>query len=761
MKIKIFFTLTFLSLLLLRPFNVEAKPAQLSSLLTGDQTIVITDNKVTFTFADLRYGERSLISPLDSKTYVYSTPPNWKFPLGGELELQYDVLLSGTDIDKIAGGGNLYVSLNEVLIGAIPLNETGNYKTRLQIPAEALVSKREDGRHILIISLDAQLSCVYDIHALVTIKPTSFFDLSFEESSPELDLSRLPAPFYFDSSFVPDSILVIVPDEPDDLELRAAMDVMAGFGSAIEGDYDIELVAIGQLSENDLAQHHLIFTGSPDKFDVLSKVDFQLPVANGQFVNLPEEAVGDGVLQLALSPWNPSKAVLLVSGNSGEAILKAGEAASSGSIFIYENHVLAYVSDVQRLSGNLPVIEDFSLKDLGYTTTTLATIGESSEEFVFYVAKEQVATTDGEIKLMYYHSGLLDYGNSSFSVRLNDQEISSIPFKEETQQLTTVDIKIPPGILRFGENILEVRANMIVIPSCDNTGFRDPWLTISDHATFHVPAAGSTPARSLLVDLKFFPGLFSTRSDLGDIAFVLPKSDPVSWRLAGKLAYQLGETVLPQISNLTVAYGDNVGQSVRDEQSMIVVGVANTLPLLTEINDKLPAPFDFETNTASEKQMQIIYRVPDGVSVGYLELMSSPFNNEKTLLVVAGNTHDGLKFAANTLLVDDLRNQLAGVFAVTNGTQIATGRGTGLFSIVGAGVPNSNLVVATPIPNVAGQPVIVTPPGWLMLVVAVSGLAIIIVIVFAVNAVIDKNRLNRIRNSLFNAEAESKPTESK
>ena len=102
-----------------------------------------------------------------------------------------------------------------------------------------------------------------------------------------------------------------------------------------------------------------------------------------------------------------------------------------------------------------------------------------------------------------------------------------------------------------------------------------------------------------LLDLKFYPDLFTTNSDLGDVAFVLPKADPSTWRIAGQMAYQLGRTANPLISNLEAVYADEVPQPVLAEKSLIVIGRASTVPFLSQINNQLPAPFDIENDTAT------------------------------------------------------------------------------------------------------------------------------------------------------------------
>lgn len=750
MKKRMFLILGMLGILLLTPFHAAARASEADAPSHQFAAIQVDGNKVSVPFSELGYREKTLLSPYGVTSVFLNTPLNWKLIPGGEIELHYDVLLSGADIDKIVDaknpfGGSMLFTFNGQLVGSLPLDETGSHIARLKIPDTALTSILADGRNQLTISLDAPFSCNYDIKARVVIKSTSFFDLVFEVSSPELNLSRLPSPFYRNNSFIPDSALIVVPDSPDVLEIQAALNVMAGFGSMIGNDYNMELITISQLAGVDPTLHHMIFVGMPGQFNILSEVQFQIPIANGKFVNIPPTSEGDGIVELALSPWNPSKVIMVVSGNSIEAVVKAGQAVSSGRIFIYENPTLAFVSNVQMLSETLPVIEDSTFENLGYITQTLSGVGVKSHEYLFYASKEQVSTKDGYVELVYYHSGLLDYGVSSFSVSINGQVIASEPFSEKSEEVTTIKVKIPSGTLRFGENRLDVRASMIVLTACDSSGFSDPWLTISSQSNVHLPAAAGTAlAEPLLKDLKFFPELFVTHSDLGDVAFVFPKSDTASWKIAGKLAYNLGRQFNPLIANLQVAYADDVPQGIHDTRSLIVLGLASEIPFLGEFNDLLPAPFDLTNNTASERQMQIVYRIPEGVSVGYLELMLSPFNVERSILVVSGNNHNGLLLAGNGLLQTELSSQLAGVFAVTNGTLVATGNASSPFSIVGEVAPGSVAVNTTPVSNVLDTKYEIERPGWLLPVIIISILSVVGILGYVIVTTIAKNRLQRI-----------------
>ena len=180
-----------------------------------------------------------------------------------------------------------------------------------------------------------------------------------------------------------------------------------------------------------------------------------------------------------------------------------------------------------------------------------------------------------------------------------------------------------------------------------------------------------------------------------------------------------------------------------------MIGKSSTVPLLSQLNNQLPAPFDIASDTASESNMQVIYRIPKGMSVGYLELLNSPFNAEKPILVLAGNSDDGLIMAGNALLLNELRNQLTGVFAVTNGTQIATGSASSAFSAVGTLVPPQASVITTPVSATSKAPVTLAPPSWLLPLLVISGIAILLIIGWVlVNAL---SRKREVTARTFNA----------
>lgn len=199
----------------------------------------------------------------------------------------------------------------------------------------------------------------------------------------------------------------------------------------------------------------------------------------------------------------------------------------------------------------------------------------------------------------------------------------------------------------------------------------------------------------------------------------------------------------PLISNLSMAYGDEVPMELREGKDLILVGKASNPPFIAEFNEGLPAPFDFDTDTASEKQMQIIYRLPPDADIGYLETLLSPLDESRVMLIVSGNTDQGVNLAGNTLIFSDLRQQLAGQFAVSNGIQVETSRVVSPFgtpirqtSIVGnviedVAVLEESRVVGIKVPDLSRPEEKILRPVWLSPFITASIVLIVAVLLFA------------------------------
>jgi hypothetical protein len=126
------------------------------------------------------------------------------------------------------------------------------------------------------------------------------------------------------------------------------------------------------------------------------------------------------------------------------------------------------------------------------------------------------------------------------------------------------------------------------------------------------------------------------------------------------------------------------------------------MQIIKQMKDALPAPFEEGTNVAVVENQQVLYRFPADASLGFIELLTSPWNQDRMILAVVGTNQSGVQ-QSGLALTGLLRSSLKGNFVLVNGETITvadtrTGLGLAGFN------SNENAVARLPVAN-SGTPV--------------------------------------------------------
>jgi hypothetical protein len=682
-----------------------------------------------FSFEQLGYSEKLLIGPFDAATLFFSLPANMKLAHGSSVLLKYGLAWSGgLDNTSVAGvGGTLLVYFNDELIDTIILNSDSPPEKEIVIPDKALDTVERDGRNRLRLFLNADVNCRYDnIHTTLLVSKNSQFNLQYAEVAPVADLALLPRPIYQPDSIVPNSALVVIPDAPEAFELQAALTAMAGLGSITNGDLLVGMVTASQLNEEMVASKHLIFVGLAKNFPSLQVANLPIAVSDNGLA-LDQDHDADGVVQIAVSPWSQSNVILFVGGNSEDGVIKASQAFSTGKIIAVEKPDVSLIATVNPSNQDSVISEDKTFKDLGYESQTMGLFGESYLSYTFYTSPEQASSEGAYIDLVVSHSDLINYDGTGLSVRLNNEVVGGLQLSKETP--ATLQIKLVPGVIRRGINRLEIISDIIPYFTCYSTDLSSTWVTISETSSIHLPISGQKLNIGDSVNLRDFPYMFLGNRNLSDLAFVVAPNDPVSWDYAARVAYYIGAKGGVPLVNLYATYADNIPDEILQKYNLLTFGQASNLPFISKINDLLPAPFKPGSDEAVQPSMQVNYSLLPDTSVGYLQLLPSPWNSDRVIMAVLGNNLDGIPMAGTTLMQDDLVARLAGNFAVLYADQVVTTDtrlGISKESIVGQ-LPVA--VTVTPIPQLTVPPTagvkIESRPSWILPVFGVVTVGIV------------------------------------
>lgn len=748
---KLFYSIVFLSVL--------------SVLLTGTllvsnaQTYIPTfENDNIIRFSDLELQDTQLFAPYDVMQLQFGLPPEYSLTANSAINLDITTFISGTDVARFSGSnawlGRLDVYFNNVLVYQLDLVTEGQQSVTIPISGDALLPAGSFGRHTLELQFTSDINCIYDVFPNVTVSNTSSMYLPYEEVSPSLNLVNFPAPLFQRDSIVQSKALLVVPDNATVEEMDAAMLVSTNLGSISTGNLQFELKTASQVSPETDSDKHIILVGlSSSSYGSFTDEPFLLKWRSGYTLTNAD----DGVVQIAYSPLNSSKAILHVSGNTPAGLRKAAQAFNAVPFYVTEDFRFVKIADVVPNAAIVEPVTDVTFEQLGYVEEPIQSIGVNYIDIEFDVAPEQINTQSAYLDLRLNYSKLINPDISLLTVFLNGTPIGSVDFKPENSDFQTYRFNIPPGLLRINGNLLEIMADLAPLYSCTSTAVASVWVNVSNLSLLHIPLATAADAfinnSTLGINFLAFPAMFVEDVTLSDLALILPSDKPAAWSAAGSLMYYMGNETNLSIPDFTVAYADSVSDEIKQNFALLIFGQATELPIIQELGEALPAPFADGSNVPTEKGMKVIYSIPEGIDLGYLELFKNPWNNDKPALAVLGSSDTGVSLAGSALVVPELAQTLAGDFAVSNGKQVLSANSrlsAGRESVIDQIEPSVDVVPETETEVPTGQTgtqlePVATPP-WMMTVLAISSGVIILILAVVLISNIVRGRKSRYIN---------------
>ncbi len=696
--------------------RVLSLAAFLTSFAAGPAAAALPQQSVSqasISFALLGQTDQVMNGPYATLSLVFSTPANWAFRDGDELQL---VLTSQVTTEAGAMiqdgqyiGATMTVTLDKNVIATLPLIAGPAVPYKISIPVSALASPYNDGHHQLSLFLNAGLDCDRTVHRTsVIVSSTSQFALLYDEVAPITDLTLLPRPLYQRNAVFPVPAFLIIPDAPTAQEMQAALTVAAAFGRMTSGNQSLTMLPLGRLTDEIRNSSNLIMLGKTSFFSTLPAPWTAATLVPAAM--LPD----DGRLQLAVSPWNGTRAVLIISGDSDMGVVKAAQALSYNNIQTGARSDLAVVAEVgaasqspdQQAVLSLPV-KTHTFADLGYGVITLTGAGSMDSFFKFVIPPGMVADNDSYLDLTFDNSPAADLTASDLSVYINGKAIGGAVLSPQTTSVTTQRLRIPLTVLLPGANQLRIQATLVPLTLCSSPGNSNLWLTILPESVLSLPLKQAPVVVSADRDLAKYPYPFANQPTLSNLAFVLPKDDFVLWNQAAQIAYGIGHGASGAIFDLAVAYDGELSDSIRQDRDLIVLGLPTNLKFVKDVLASLPAPFVPGSNIAVISGQQVSYRFPPDMSLGYLELLPSPWSPDHTVLLVSGTNASGINFAGSALANPLQLPALKGNLAIIDGEKITaldtrTGLGLSGLAADNRAVP-APVTPATPAPSLPSR----------------------------------------------------------
>ena len=672
--------------------------------------------------ADLGYPDALLTGPTASIVYVIAVPAAWQ-PAGTNT-LLLDTALSGSR-------AAVRVELDGVPVHGVLL-EPGDHQLAIPLPLDIL-QNRDQPRHTLRLSLDSAEECQTLEHTTFSIHSAgSRLSLQYTLKPVSLDLGRLPFPFV-QRSLLPDRVRFILPDPPSATDVRIALAISARLGAASRGDVLVSSSTVSEVSEETLAESHLVIIGRPDANPLLQAIPLPAPVITGtrdagtpytfQWRGQPVNT-GDGVLQLLASPWSPEHAVLVVSGLDDAALLRAGQAAAAQPTLAVQGDVaLVYVA--QPLTETYELSPTVTLGVLGYADVVLNGGRGEDAEFRFALPAGWAITPAAELRLDFAHA---DTGNSLLAVlnvHLNGEPLTSITLDDQNATRGDKTVPLPVNQVRPGANLVQVEPFIKPDLECGvNPESVPTWVRIFNSSTLTLPHV----LRDTPLDLNRYPSFLTTAPGLHDVMVALPAvPSPAERDGALALMARLGAeqdslSFMPQVQ-----LGDApIDQALR-ETHIIAIGRPSNNPLLVATNSVLPQPFVAGEDMPDQSAGPLQVRLPEDLSVGLIELLRSPWGKAYSMLAITGTNDEAVRWSLNAVNDPRLARSLEGQLVSVRGTQIEVLPVPLARTLLQPTPTASSAVAATPSPAPASgaEETGASGPGALLVVAVLIGVGVL------------------------------------
>lgn len=567
---------------------------------------------------------------------------------------------------------SLTVRLNNIHLGSIPLDrgadEIGN--VLFEVPADAI----QDYNTVLMqVQQHSSPECTdpTDPALWTEILPDSQVIIDYVPQAIALDLASYPYPFLNELGLDADKLTYLQPKIPSDFWMTAAARYQAS--AARLTNFRSVQVRLTEDIEDLATDERLIVIGTPTNQPLLAELGLPFAITDDQVLDgngdaLPE---GVGVVMLATTTDN-SNPVLVATGNDEQGVLKAVRALvqpNDRQLFTGQAVIVSEVTDIESPDphdwpGFLPAnASRFALSDLTMTnarpfqdTTVNGLPIPPPVTIPFKALPDEQFLRGSTFTLRYGYSPNVDPVRSSVSIRVNGQGIGGERLRNPNGGNDSITVDLPPDLMTPFAN-LEVQ--FFTYPktsiSCGDIPDQPMWGTVYGDSSFKLSRTNFVELPDLDLLKAGFP--LTAPQDLANMTFVMPdRPSPVDLLTMLQTSSRLGRLSEADSVKLSAYVSANLPSDVREADNLVGIGTRDRFPL-PELFDQ-SAGFGLGDQFRRRRDRTQIQSLPD--EAGVITAAVSPWNRERILLGLTGQSVEGLENVQQVFYYDSLFAQLAG-----------------------------------------------------------------------------------------------------
>jgi hypothetical protein len=604
------------------------------------------EETVTVSFARLGYDDLRLQGLYGTSSLWIPFQSDW--PLEGNIEIE--LTYTGSPLLNQEAAIVTVLANNREVTSFRPVGDGRRHTVSVTVPPALRLAEGVNLTFAAHLRLtDDPCEDSFNIGQWLVIHNSSQVSLNLAATSPPPQLTDLPQAILVQGSDAPPPVIFVLPEAADDLTLTTAAQVASRLGEGmLTAHLPLRVATAGSLTDADKETANLVLIGLPENQPLIGELRDQMPVrlTNRGFVSRDNRLIpaSDGVVQIFASPWQPHRNILLVSGNDSTGLAMAGRA-------------FAHQATFESLTGNFHFIrslvdrpEPVAMPPWLTPQTTFAQLGEPVREitglgviesYYFFQYPPGVVLADGgQLVLHLAFSPALRAQHSYVEVHVNEIYVGAIEAARAGGN-AWVSLDLPARalnqLIRTGrDREIEVQlaiANVLPVNNCDPVSIESSWTKIYADSYFQL---NYLPTE--LPDLYFFPYPFVGLSNEAPTRLVVPPAPSVEeLQTTLALAALMGSRSVGDL-DVGVMGSTAVTPENHTGQHFILIGTPDRNTLLPE------AVTELQTNLPPD-----VYQLLSTVEAGFFHALSSPWDEEMSMLAIYGETDTGFQAAAAAL----------------------------------------------------------------------------------------------------------------
>ncbi|MCC0673389.1 cellulose biosynthesis cyclic di-GMP-binding regulatory protein BcsB [Clostridioides sp. ES-S-0145-01] len=547
---------------------------------------------------------------------------------------------------------SLTILINNVPIKSIKLNAKKDYKDTLKvsIPKDYIIQGYNEIKVKAYKTISDKI-CQDDSNTgnWMVIHKESYTSIRYKQKKLGNSINEYPYPYIeIEENFKLDTTLV-VPDNMSRGESTAVFNLASEFGKITQNDklqFDVKLYS----EMKNWSDDNIIYIGKPENtaeeiLNILSAKEQTLLSSNC-------------IIKQINSPYNNNKKMLVVIGSNEEDLIKASKVLIDNRLSnqILSSSILVNKDTNIKIDGEQELnLGHMTLEELGYADILLEGAFSQQALFDVRIPKGRKLNNGSKIVLNLRYSDNLDFDKSLVTVYINDVVAGSKKLDRAYSDNDKLELKIPKDIDNKNYYQVKLVFNLnIKNLNCVTRESNNPWAYVSNSSYLEL----STKENQSL-NFESYPYPFVKNDKFNDLTVIMPDysgSQAMTWM--SRLGVNLGANISSHEGNINVIRGKEFINKYKDA-NIIVFGVPLNNSVIKMINSNLNVKFNKNySNFLSNDKISFIDDY--GKNISSIQLIKSPYNNQRNIMVISSIDEKNLYLGMDYLLNKSQGNDLKG-----------------------------------------------------------------------------------------------------